>query len=479
MHKTGLHFLVVEDDEKFASRIEADIKTIFGDAIVTTQPSLASFRKFMSQSSGPAIDIAIVDLYFGSVKDGFAVVKSIQSHEKFCPIIVVSSTEDGDNDRLLANACGVQEFLLKASENFTSELMSAIEELLSCQVRRDRFVNIIHISDLHFTKTIDYLNLVSILEMDLKSVTPHTWIGSADIIICSGDLTDGATEEQFASSELFLSELGKRLRLPRDRIVIVPGNHDVDWSVDCYDWMANSKPVPTDGSNFVVPQPLGNLVQDPKRYPGRFSNFAKVAKNFPKVNFESSEQSQGWVCDYPDLDIQFLCVNSAWYLDEYVSSKYYRTQPETSTIDHVRVPELALTLGLSQLSSDRSFGFLVVHHPIRGHGKLCSDAFVGRLYDSGIRAVFHGDTHNLTRDDLCGELSGRKMHVIGCGTLSFDKRPKDSYPLYHVLTLDKRERELTIWTRFQKEKGGTFQPFSNWIDTPLSAKSSYSIKIEK
>jgi hypothetical protein len=122
---------------------------------------------------------------------------------------------------------------------------------------------------------------------------------------------------------------------------------------------------------------------------------------------------------------------------------------------------------------------LIVHHPIRGHKHLCSDAFVGRLYDAGIRAVFHGDTHKLTRDNLCGELWGRKMHVIGCGTLSYDNRPEDSFPLYHVMALDKRKRELTIWTRYQEEKGGTFKPFNKWIETPVSSSSSYSISIEK
>jgi DNA repair exonuclease SbcCD nuclease subunit len=60
---------------------------------------------------------------------------------------------------------------------------------------------------------------LALLEKD--SVRPQ-------IIIVSGDLAEIGKKEEFADALELLIQLAERLQIPRERIVIVPGNHDIN-----------------------------------------------------------------------------------------------------------------------------------------------------------------------------------------------------------------------------------------------------------
>jgi Calcineurin-like phosphoesterase len=104
--------------------------------------------------------------------------------------------------------------------------------------------SILHISDLHRSPSDPISNdeLVSALLSDrTRYVNEEPGIRSPDAIIVSGDIiqgvplntTDYAVElsRQYATAEAFLAELTERiLGGDRSRVVIVPGNHDIDWN---------------------------------------------------------------------------------------------------------------------------------------------------------------------------------------------------------------------------------------------------------
>jgi 3',5'-cyclic AMP phosphodiesterase CpdA/tetratricopeptide (TPR) repeat protein len=48
-------------------------------------------------------------------------------------------------------------------------------------------------------------------------------------LVISGDLTYQGTEDEFARVHEFLEKTCQTLKLPKDRVVLVPGNHDVHW----------------------------------------------------------------------------------------------------------------------------------------------------------------------------------------------------------------------------------------------------------
>jgi len=49
-----------------------------------------------------------------------------------------------------------------------------------------------------------------------------------DIVVVSGDLAEMGKKEEFADALEFLIQLAERTQVPRDRIVVVPGNHDIN-----------------------------------------------------------------------------------------------------------------------------------------------------------------------------------------------------------------------------------------------------------
>src|SRR5258708_170016 len=104
--------------------------------------------------------------------------------------------------------------------------------------------SILHISDLHRSPTDPISNdeLISALVSDRnRYVTEKPSIRAPDAIVVSGDIIQGvllgtaeyetALAEQYATAETFLDELVKRFASnDRSRVVIIPGNHDVDWN---------------------------------------------------------------------------------------------------------------------------------------------------------------------------------------------------------------------------------------------------------
>lgn len=123
-------------------------------------------------------------------------------------------------------------------------------EVLTGQVERDRHVaamkpfSILHISDLHRSPADPISNeeLLSALVGDRdRYVDEEPAVPAPEAIVVSGDLIHGvplgadgheaALAEQYEVAASFLDELVDRLLDgDRSRVVIVPGNHDVDWN---------------------------------------------------------------------------------------------------------------------------------------------------------------------------------------------------------------------------------------------------------
>jgi hypothetical protein len=91
-----------------------------------------------------------------------------------------------------------------------------------------RLMYILHLSDLHFG-TPDQANLWSNqLAADLYNDRniPHL-----DALILSGDIANYSTEEEYQAAEQFLHNLRQDFPLNPEQIILVPGNHDLNWKL--------------------------------------------------------------------------------------------------------------------------------------------------------------------------------------------------------------------------------------------------------
>lgn len=100
----------------------------------------------------------------------------------------------------------------------------------------DKRFSILHISDIHKNDNVSYESLLQSLEIDLQAmqnegiITPSFVVVSGDLV--QGDESEDVIKERYIQVESFLSRVCDiYLDSHRERMIIVPGNHDVDWGV--------------------------------------------------------------------------------------------------------------------------------------------------------------------------------------------------------------------------------------------------------
>ena len=97
-----------------------------------------------------------------------------------------------------------------------------------------------------------------------------------DYLVLSGDLTNRATPEEFDKVYQLISRLIERFDLSAERRIIVPGNHDLSWDEQVYEWkqkrLVDPHKLPV-GS--FVPEGNGYLARNDEQYHARFRNFDK------------------------------------------------------------------------------------------------------------------------------------------------------------------------------------------------------------
>ena len=91
-------------------------------------------------------------------------------------------------------------------------------------------IRILHASDLHASanRSLDQGVLVKALLKDVEAFQKDVPI---DLVVFSGDLAFSGKAEDFdLARTMFLQPLMESLRLTPERVVLVPGNHDIDRS---------------------------------------------------------------------------------------------------------------------------------------------------------------------------------------------------------------------------------------------------------
>jgi DNA repair exonuclease SbcCD nuclease subunit len=87
----------------------------------------------------------------------------------------------------------------------------------------------LHLSDLHLSSPNDYNKQVVLdsLLHDIKESGSHYGL-QPDLIIISGDIALTGRAEEYTYAQEFFDRLLRATDLTKDRLFIVPGNHDID-----------------------------------------------------------------------------------------------------------------------------------------------------------------------------------------------------------------------------------------------------------
>jgi predicted MPP superfamily phosphohydrolase len=329
---------------------------------------------------------------------------------------------------------------------------------------------ILHLSDLHRDSG-TLLTTNSLLESLRKDCDRYTAEGlsAPDIAIVSGDIaygvpsdsvdSDYALEKQYREARDFLSKLAVAFfQGDHERIVIVPGNHDVSHP----HVLRATTPVATPSSlqerALFVARLLSNgstLRWDWKElsareitsldaYQSRLAPFSKFYSEFYNGarEFPLDPARQFSIHDFPTLQVTVAGLSSCHENDLF--NRAGRIHPDCIA---------GATRQISSLAADGRVPIAVWHHNLSGGPRdvdyLDAD-FLQSLMDGGFAIGMHGHQHRpqflehrFTADEK------RSMKIISAGTLCGGPRslPTGRMRGYNLVTLDRGSRSGTLHVR--------------------------------
>jgi predicted phosphodiesterase len=329
-------------------------------------------------------------------------------------------------------------------------------------------IRILHLSDLHLGPSDDPVVRLQPLVRDLQDQEDGLGFNHIDYLVVSGDLTNRASVEEFERVYRFLSALISRLNMTAARCVIVPGNHDLSWDHEVYEWRPKRRvDVRKLKAGSYVEQGDGFLVRDDAKYDARFEHFSKFYHSLTQEPYPLTAESQCLPFLFEETGLQFLAMNSACEIDEYHK-------------DRSGMHESALAAGLlkatEQIDSAKASGRLaqdahilriaVWHHPVTGNEKIVKDAFLDQLRQENIKLCLHGHVHE-DRTDMIGYLHPtRHLHIAGAGSFGAptSDRPESTPRLYNVLEVWRDHSKIQVHTRCLRRDGGAWEGWAVWPD---------------
>lgn len=301
--------------------------------------------------------------------------------------------------------------------------------------------SILHISDLHrdLRDEVDNVPLLHSLVTDIQRYgTQDPLILRPSLCIVSGDLIFGVAptcknaaaelKRQFDQTVDFLVELTDAVfGGDRNRVVLVPGNHDVSYTAMLESCDRIEIPPDLSSKKHLTDElfaPNSRLrwswsevcfyrIKDDTQYDARLQGFATAYERFyvGKRVFSLNPKDQFELFDYPDLGFSVVALNSCYRNDPLRRAGGFNPAAFAAACDEAQRPSRT--------------GWLVAatwHHHI-GAGPIESDSldfdFLQHLIDSGMSLGFHGHQHwhECVDERYRFGPSPRKMTVISASTL--------------------------------------------------------------
>nr|VFK39777.1 MAG: Calcineurin-like phosphoesterase [Candidatus Kentron sp. TC] len=305
------------------------------------------------------------------------------------------------------------------------------------------------------------------LETDLRQ---ELKIHRLDYLVISGDLTRRATETEFRAAFLLVDSLVKRFGLDAGRVIVVPGNHDLNWglSEEAYPFVPKSrlpKKLPPD--RCIPAGEAGALIRDNEKYRARFALFDEHFHRhvYQGERYPSEEAEQFRWLERAEDRILFLGLNSCWEIDHHFTGRAAIHMP-------------ALTRALDRLNEsegkyDDWLKIAVWHHPVAG-GEGMNPDFLQQLAVHGFGLCLHGHIHE-AMEGFHKYDDARALRIVGAGTFGAPtKEQVPGIPLqYNLLTLDPASRQMRVDTRRKEKPEGAWAADARWGDKGKAPKAWY------
>lgn len=273
-------------------------------------------------------------------------------------------------------------------------------------------------------------------------------------LILSGDIANRSTPEEYAAAKEFLDKLCKEFDLNQEQVIIVPGNHDLNWEISDESYKPEKrKNYNGSTSESYIFDKGGDYIEvlDPEQYKRRFEHFS---------NFYQAVKGKEYPTDYDrqyTLDhinnLLILGLNSAWQLDHHYKSRA-SIKPETlsNALDEIRNPKYQNCQKIA-----------VWHHPIDSafEDRIKEDNFLQRLAVNGFRIFLHGHVHQAQKGFYEYDAE-RGLYRICAGTFGAPTRelPTATAWQYHLLKFE--GDKITVRSRKRQSETGAWEADTCW-----------------
>lgn len=333
-------------------------------------------------------------------------------------------------------------------------------------------MRILHLSDLHFGADTDPIEMFQPLVQDIRDPESELGFSELDYLVISGDLTRRGQRSEFERVHRFLEKLLESFGISPERTLIVPGNHDLSWETEVYDWVPERKvrEAALKRSSWRR-EGTGYLIRDDARYGKRFENFARFYNERMHQIYPLEPEEQGLTLLGERDGIQFLGLNSAWEIDEYFKD---RSSVHPGALARV-LARANQQVEEGRLSADKGLLRIALwHHPPTGNDKIYTDAFVDQLRKCNVRLCLHGHVHE-DRADVIRYTDPRKLYVAGAGSFGAvaSDRPESTPRLYNVLEVLPDRSRIRIHTRCMRKGGGAWEGWAVWPGENKGERRTY------
>jgi 3',5'-cyclic AMP phosphodiesterase CpdA/CheY-like chemotaxis protein len=377
--------------------------------------------------AGAVFDVLVADIAMPHWS-GIDAVKDLSQRYPGLPMIVVSAYTK-ERHFLFELESLVREGRLESFHSAMSreEWCGAVVRALSY-----RAPTILHLSDIHFGRFHGIPEGLSIERLMMPILGKIGESSPIDLVIVSGDLCSIANEKEFEAAHKFLNSLLSKLKLSADRLIVVPGNHDIDRGE-----RAERSFVP-----FV--RFLAEMYRDcpestARRFPSLFDGGSRIWRT-------NSCQADEVVSISVFDEFRTIVVG----LNSVVAHENAWDEARISAAQLLRVTDLLGNLSERQSRYDR---IAVFHHHLIESPTFRRDGDPGRLIKNqgfvlnhlianSFKLVLHGHTHYCMGYEYRPfvvdneTLSGVPIYVFGTGTLSGSERePAQSFFHFSILKL--------------------------------------------
>lgn len=158
--------------------------------------------------------------------------------------------------------------------------------------------------------------------------------GKFDFLLIPGDITNQSNLIEYYSAEKFIISICQELNIPNDKVIVVPGNHDVDWSV-------------VEGLKMQDEEKVYR-----KKY--KYNTLADESHFFSKLSCPELVVSPYFkIWEYSD--VIFVGYNSSWHDDSSLPKHY-------GLIEIAHIEQLGQSL--KKLGMTEKLKIFVIHHHV-------------------------------------------------------------------------------------------------------------------